>query len=94
MPAAESAKHMHMHICIYTYLYMYIWVVVNIMVPFWGTLNIRGRIIIGIQIGTMILIITHIHIHIYIYVQKDFSIEQRESLHGVQPRNSHGFVLV
>ena len=26
-----------------------IWVVVKIMVPFWGTLNIRGRIIIGIQ---------------------------------------------
>ena len=36
-----------------------IWVVVKIRVPFWGTLNIRGRIIIGIQKGTMILTTTH-----------------------------------
>ena len=28
--------------------------------PFWGTLNIRCRIIIGIQKGTIILTITHI----------------------------------
>ena len=27
--------------------------------PFWGTLNIRGRIIIGIQKGTMILTTAH-----------------------------------
>ena len=34
--------------------------VVKIMVPFWGTLNIRGRIIIGIQKGTIIFTTTHI----------------------------------
>ena len=34
--------------------------VVKIMVPFLGTLNIRGRIIIGIQKGTIILTTTHI----------------------------------
>ena len=28
--------------------------------PFLGTLNIRGRIIVGIQKGTIILITTHI----------------------------------
>ena len=28
--------------------------------PFWGTLNIRRRIIIGIQKGTLILTTTHI----------------------------------
>ena len=32
--------------------------------PFLGTLNIRGRIIIGIQKGTMILTTTHIYMHI------------------------------
>ena len=32
-------------------MYIYIWVVVKIMVPFSGTLNIRGRIIIGTQKG-------------------------------------------
>ena len=30
--------------------------------PFWGTLNIRRRIIIGIQKGTMILTTTHMGI--------------------------------
>ena len=29
--------------------------------PFLGTLNIRGRIVIGTQKGTIILITTHIH---------------------------------
>ena len=37
----------------------FIWVVVKIMVPFWGTLNIRCRIIIGIQKGTIILTTTY-----------------------------------
>ena len=37
-----------------------IWVVVKIMIPFLGTLNIRCRIIIGIQKGTIILKTTHI----------------------------------
>ena len=37
-----------------------IWVVVKIMVPYWGTLNIRCRIIIRIQKGTIILTTTHI----------------------------------
>ena len=32
--------------------------------PFWGTLNIRCRIIIGIQKGTVILTTTHIYIYI------------------------------
>ena len=41
-------------VCIYTMLYMYIWVVVKIMTPFLGTLNIRCRIIIGNQKGTII----------------------------------------
>ena len=36
--------------------------------PFLGTLNIRCRIIIGIQKGTIILTTTHIYIHIYIYI--------------------------
>ena len=40
--------------------YRVIWVVVKIMVPFWGTLNVRGRSIIGIQKGTIILTTTHI----------------------------------
>ena len=39
--------------------YRYMWVVIKIMVPFWGTLNIRGRIIIGTQKGTIILTTTH-----------------------------------
>ena len=34
--------------------------VIKIMVPFWGTLNIRGRIIIGTQKVTIILTTTHI----------------------------------
>ena len=34
--------------------------VVNIMGPFWGTLNIRGRIIIGIQKGTIIFTTSHV----------------------------------
>ena len=33
--------------------------------PFLGTLNIRGRIIIGTQKGTIILTTTHIDIYIY-----------------------------
>ena len=37
-----------------------IWVVVKVMVPFWGILNLRCRIIIGIQKGTIILTTTHI----------------------------------
>ena len=37
-----------------------IWVVVKIMVPFWGTLNVRCRIILGIRKGTIILTTTHI----------------------------------
>ena len=39
---------------------MSIWVVVKIMVPFGGTLNIRCRIIIGTQNGTIILTTTHL----------------------------------
>ena len=31
--------------------------------PFLGTLNIRGRIIIGIQKGTIILTTTHMEVH-------------------------------
>ena len=40
----------------------YTWVVVKIMVPFWGTLNIKCRIILGIQKGAIILKTTYIHI--------------------------------
>ena len=36
------------------------WAVIKIIVPFWGTLNIRGRIIIGIQEGAIILTTTHV----------------------------------
>ena len=36
------------------------WVVVKIMVPFWGTPNIRCRIIIGIQKRPIILTTTHV----------------------------------
>ena len=39
-----------------------IWVAVKIMAPFWGSLNIRCRIMIGIQKGTIILTTTHIEI--------------------------------
>ena len=39
-----------------------IWVVVKIMVPFLGTLNIRGRIIVGTQKGTIILTTTHMRV--------------------------------
>ena len=37
------------------------WVVVKIMVPFWVPLNIRCRIIIGTQKGTIILTTTHVN---------------------------------
>ena len=37
-----------------------IWVVVKIRVPFWGTLNIRCRNIIGTPKGTIILTTTHV----------------------------------
>ena len=36
------------------------WVVVKIMIPWLGTLNIRCRIIISIQKGTIILTTTHV----------------------------------
>ena len=36
--------------------------------PFLGTLNIRGRIIMGIQKGTIILTTTHMYIYIYLYI--------------------------
>ena len=42
--------------------------VVKIVVPFWGTLNIRGRIIIGIQKGTIIFTTTHIVFRVQILV--------------------------
>ena len=38
-------------------------VVVKMMVPFWGTLNIRCRITIGIRNGAIILTTTHIGIY-------------------------------
>ena len=41
-------------------LYKGTWGDVKMMVPFLGTLNIRCRIIIGIQEGTIILTTTHI----------------------------------
>ena len=34
--------------------------------PFLGTLNIRCRLIIGAQIGTIVLTITHVYIYIHI----------------------------
>ena len=37
------------------------WVVVKIMAPFLGTLNIRCRILIRTQQGTLILTTTHMH---------------------------------
>ena len=37
--------------------------VVKTLVPFWGTLNIRCRIILGIQKGTIILTTTHLEGH-------------------------------
>ena len=40
------------------------------MVPFLGTLNIRCRIIIGIQKGTIILTTTHTYIYIYLFIVK------------------------
>ena len=43
-----------------------IWLVVKIMVPFVGTLNIRGRILIGTQKGTIILITTHIGLKVQV----------------------------
>ena len=36
--------------------------------PFWGTLNIRCRTIIGIQKGAIILTTAHIYIYICIYI--------------------------
>ena len=38
--------------------YRVVWVVVKIVIPFWGTLNVRCRMIIGIQKGTIILTTT------------------------------------
>ena len=37
------------------------WVAVKIMIPFWGTLNIRCRIIVGIHKGTIILTTSHVY---------------------------------
>ena len=54
-------------IYIYIYIYMYMGGCQNYG-PFLGALNIRCRIIIGIQKGSIILTTTHIHIHIYIYI--------------------------
>ena len=34
--------------------------------PFWGTLNFRCRIIIGIQKGTIMLTTTHIYVRMYL----------------------------
>ena len=45
------------------YISISIWLVVKVMVPFWGTVNISGRIIIGIQKGAIILTTTHTYIH-------------------------------
>ena len=42
------------------------------MVSFWGTLNIRGRIIIGTQKGTIILTTTHISLSITIGIHSSF----------------------
>ena len=39
----------------------YIGVIYTLLVPFWGTLDIRCRIIIGTQKGTIILTTTHMH---------------------------------
>ena len=36
--------------------------------PFLGTLNIRCRIIVGIQEGTRILTTTHMRMYVYIYI--------------------------
>ena len=44
--------------------------------PFLGTLNIRGRIIIGTQKGTIILTTTHIYIYIYIHIYADNTYKQ------------------
>ena len=45
-------------------MYIYIWVVVKIMAPFLGTQDVRCRIIIGTQKGTIILTTTHIYVDI------------------------------
>ena len=43
------------------YIPMYTWVVVKIMAPFLGTLNIRCRILIRTEKGTIILTTTHVY---------------------------------
>ena len=54
--------YVYISVDIYVCVRVYTWVVVKIMVPFWGTLNTRCRIIIGIQKETGILTTTHVHI--------------------------------
>ena len=50
---------------------MFMWVAVKIMIPFWGTLSIRCRIIIGIPKGTIVLTTTHVCVYIYIYTHTE-----------------------
>ena len=52
---------------VYVYIYIYMGGCQNYG-PFLGTLNIRCRIIIGIQKGTIILTTTYIYVYIYIYL--------------------------
>ena len=51
-------------VCIYIYIYIYMGGCQNYG-PFLGTPNIRCRIILGTQKGTIILTATHSHIYIY-----------------------------
>ena len=60
--------YIHTHTYIHTQTH--IWVVVKIRVPFLGTLNIRCRIILGTQKGTIILTTTQ-YVYTYcIHVQR------------------------
>ena len=60
--------------------------------PFLGTRNIRGRIIIGTQKGTIISTTTHIDIYIYIHMHMGRSLSQ--SLGGQDPLDVSGLAEI
>ena len=89
------------YVCIYVYIYMYMYMYMYIYIymggcqnygPFWGALNIRCRIIIGTQKGTLILTATHIYIYTCICVCVRASIVSGAFLRSVL--YVHGYVYI
>ena len=63
-PQNQSRARFSLNVHMYMYIYIYIYMGgCQNYGPFLGTLNIRGRIIMGIQKGTIILTTTHIYLY-------------------------------